>query len=179
MLSEVQHQAGSIASFGGQSYHSKLLYEKNPAKEVIDLIAAYVILFFFSFQHEFIEMIRIVRSRKILILLFPVHEVSFFRNGKRIMAQAGCLENTQAFHHLAEAEWRENRLKAERAWFLDRRERRAKPETEPLLTRWVKSGVFSSYPAAAIQTVFLTPSLSLFIPRIYGCFLFFIFPVQF
>jgi hypothetical protein len=36
----------------------------------------------------------------------------------------------------------ENRLKAERARFLDRRERRAKPETEPLLTRWVKSGVF-------------------------------------
>jgi hypothetical protein len=39
---------------------------------------------------------------------------------------------------MAEAEWRENRLKAERAWFLDRRERRAKPEIEPLLTRWVK-----------------------------------------
>jgi len=33
--------------------------------------------------------------------------------------------------------------KAERAWFLDRRERRAKPEIEPFLTRWGKSGVFS------------------------------------
>jgi hypothetical protein len=41
----------------------------------------------------------------------------------------------------------ENRLKAERAWFLDRRERRAKPETEPLLTRRGKSGVFSRHPA--------------------------------
>jgi len=48
---------------------------------------------------------------------------------------------------LAEAEWFENRLKAERAWFLDRRSRRAKPETEPLLTRWVKSGVFSNHSA--------------------------------
>jgi len=38
-------------------------------------------------------------------------------------------------------------LKAERAWFLDQRERRAKPETEPLLTRWGKSGVFSRHPA--------------------------------
>jgi len=33
-------------------------------------------------------------------------------------------------------------LKAERAWFLDRRERRAKPETEQLLPRWGKSCVF-------------------------------------
>ena len=32
-----------------------------------------------------------------------------------------------AFCYLAEVEWRENRLKVERAWFLDRRERRAKP----------------------------------------------------
>jgi hypothetical protein len=33
--------------------------------------------------------------------------------------------------------------KAERAWFLERSERRAKPGIEPLLTRWGKSGVFS------------------------------------
>jgi hypothetical protein len=37
----------------------------------------------------------------------------------------------------------ENRLKAERAWFLDRRERRAKPETEQALPRWGKACVFS------------------------------------
>jgi hypothetical protein len=34
-------------------------------------------------------------------------------------------------------------LKAERAWFLTEEVRRAEPETEPLLTRWGKSGVFS------------------------------------
>ena len=34
-------------------------------------------------------------------------------------------------------------MKAERAWFLTEEVRRAKPETEPLLTRWGKSGVFS------------------------------------
>jgi hypothetical protein len=34
-------------------------------------------------------------------------------------------------------------LKAERAWFLTEKVRRAEPETEPLLTRWDKSGVFS------------------------------------
>jgi hypothetical protein len=62
---------------------------------------------------------------------------------------------------LAEAEWGERRLKAERAWFLDRRERRAKPETEPLLTRWGKSGVLSIHSAVAIHTVFSTPSLIL------------------
>jgi hypothetical protein len=65
----------------------------------------------------------------------------------------------------AEAERRENRLKAERARFLDRRERRAKPETEPVLPRWGKSGVFSSHSAGAIQTVFLTPSLIIFFHR--------------
>jgi hypothetical protein len=59
---------------------------------------------------------------------------------------------------VAEAEWLENRLKAERARFLDRRERRAKPETEPLLTRWGKSGGFSSHSAGA-YTVFEPPSL--------------------
>jgi len=37
----------------------------------------------------------------------------------------------------------ENRLKAERAWFLTEEVRRAKPETEQLLTRWGKSCVFS------------------------------------
>ncbi|MDH5707261.1 MAG: hypothetical protein OEZ45_14735, partial [Candidatus Aminicenantes bacterium] len=36
--------------------------------------------------------------------------------------------------------------KAERAWFLDRRERRAKPGIEPLLTRWGKRGVFLNHP---------------------------------
>jgi len=40
----------------------------------------------------------------------------------------------------------ENRLKAERAWFLTEEVRRAKPETEQLLTRWGKSCVFSSFP---------------------------------
>ena len=35
-----------------------------------------------------------------------------------------------------------NRLKAERARFLTEEVRRAEPETELLLTRWVKSGVF-------------------------------------
>jgi hypothetical protein len=52
--------------------------------------------------------------------------------------------------------------KAERAWFLDRRERRAKPGIEPLLTRWGKSGVFLNHSAAASQTVFLNtqPDLS-------------------
>ena len=37
----------------------------------------------------------------------------------------------------------ENRLKAERAWFLTDEVRRAEPETEQLLTRWGKSCVFS------------------------------------
>jgi hypothetical protein len=36
--------------------------------------------------------------------------------------------------------------KAERAWFLDQRERRAKPGIEPLLPRWGKSGVSSKHP---------------------------------
>jgi len=45
--------------------------------------------------------------------------------------------------HISEGQWGENRLKAERAWFLTEEVRRAKPETEPLLTRWGKSGVFS------------------------------------
>jgi hypothetical protein len=45
--------------------------------------------------------------------------------------------------YISEGQWGENRLKAERAWFLTEEVRRAKPETEPLLTRWGKSGVFS------------------------------------
>jgi hypothetical protein len=45
--------------------------------------------------------------------------------------------------HMSEGQWGENRLKAERARFLTEEVRRAKPETEPLLTRWGKSGVFS------------------------------------
>jgi hypothetical protein len=44
---------------------------------------------------------------------------------------------------ISEGQWGENRLKAERAWFLTEEVRRAEPETEPLLTRWGKSGVFS------------------------------------
>jgi len=44
---------------------------------------------------------------------------------------------------ISEGQWEENRLKAERAWFLTEEVRRAEPETEPLLTRWGKSCVFS------------------------------------
>jgi hypothetical protein len=44
----------------------------------------------------------------------------------------------------AQAEPEENRLKAERARFLDRRERRAKPETEQALACWAKACVFSN-----------------------------------
>ena len=45
---------------------------------------------------------------------------------------------------ISEGQWGgENRLKAERAWFLTEEVRRAKPETEQLLTRWGKSCVFS------------------------------------
>ena len=39
--------------------------------------------------------------------------------------------------------------KAERAWFLDRRKRRAKPGIELLLTRWGKSSVFLNLQAGA------------------------------
>jgi hypothetical protein len=55
---------------------------------------------------------------------------------------------------LAKAKCIENRLKAERAWFLDRRERRAKPETEQLLPRWGKSCVFSMHLAGAFKRFF-------------------------
>jgi hypothetical protein len=43
----------------------------------------------------------------------------------------------------SEGQWGENRLKAERARFLTEEVRGAEPETEPFLTRWGKSGVFS------------------------------------
>jgi hypothetical protein len=35
--------------------------------------------------------------------------------------------------YISEGQWGENRLKAERAWFLTEEVRRAEPETEPLL----------------------------------------------
>jgi outer membrane lipopolysaccharide assembly protein LptE/RlpB len=45
---------------------------------------------------------------------------------------------------ISEGQWVEKTVwKAERAWFLDRRKRRAKPGIEPFLTRWGKIGVFS------------------------------------
>jgi len=45
--------------------------------------------------------------------------------------------------HKRRAVGEKNRLKAKRAWLLSIMERRAKPETEQLLTRWGKSCVFS------------------------------------
>ena len=79
----------------------------------------------------------------------------------KIMDQAGCFENTQALpqrvkdYYLAKASGLKNRLKAERAWFLSEEERRAKPETEQLLSRWGKSCVFLNPVARAfLQTVF-------------------------
>jgi hypothetical protein len=45
--------------------------------------------------------------------------------------------------YISEGQWGENRLKAERARFLTEEVRRVEPVTEPLLTRWGKSGVFS------------------------------------
>jgi hypothetical protein len=45
---------------------------------------------------------------------------------------------------LSEGQWVEKTVwKAEWAWFLDQRKRRAKPGIEPFLTRWGKSGEFS------------------------------------
>ena len=54
-------------------------------------------------------------------------------------------------------------MKAERAWFLTEEVRRAKPETEPLLTRWGKSGVFLESTALSFlkQSSGPTPSGSL------------------
>jgi hypothetical protein len=54
---------------------------------------------------------------------------------------------------ISEGQWGENRLKAERAWFLTEEVRRAKPETEPLLTRWGKSGVFSGFTVLSFSNI--------------------------
>jgi len=43
-----------------------------------------------------------------------------------------------------------NRLKAERAWFLNKKQRRAKPETEHLFPRWGKRCVFLSPKAGVL-----------------------------
>jgi hypothetical protein len=51
-------------------------------------------------------------------------------------------------------------LKAEQARFLSRRERRAKPETEPLLPRWGKRGVFLNQKPE--HTVFSPTALRIF-----------------
>jgi len=78
--------------------------------------------------------------------------------------QAECIENTLALPHqistliLRRLMGEKNRLKAERAWFLSRRERRAEPETEPLLHRWGKRGVFYE-PKSRSTRFFSTPSL--------------------
>jgi len=53
-----------------------------------------------------------------------------------------------------------NRLKAERAWFLSVMERRAKPETEQLLTRWGKSCVFSESTGLSFLKHTRRPTLS-------------------
>jgi hypothetical protein len=55
--------------------------------------------------------------------------------------------------YISEGQWGENRLKAERAWFLTEEVRRAKPETEPLLTRWGKSGVFSGFTVLSFSSI--------------------------
>jgi hypothetical protein len=44
-----------------------------------------------------------------------------------------------------------NRLKAELARFLSRRERRAKPETEQVFTRWGKTCVFFESKSRSIR----------------------------
>ncbi len=64
---------------------------------------------------------------------------------------------------LAKGNGGENRLKAERAWFLTEEVGRAEPETEPLLTRWGKSGEFSESTVVSflIQSSGPTPSGSL------------------
>jgi len=53
-----------------------------------------------------------------------------------------------------------NRLKAERARFLSRRERRAEPETEPLFPRWGKRCVFLDPKAGAYGFLNTQPDLS-------------------
>jgi hypothetical protein len=82
-------------------------------------------------------------------------------------AQVELFGGPYACYRLAEAEWFENRLKAERARFLDRRERRAKPETEPLLSRWDKSGMFLNHSAGDIHTAFEPLCLSPIVERRY------------
>jgi len=52
-----------------------------------------------------------------------------------------------------------NRLKAERAWFLTKEVRRAKPETEQALTRWGKARVFLNPKARAYGFFTHCPSL--------------------
>jgi hypothetical protein len=52
-----------------------------------------------------------------------------------------------------------NRLKAERAWFLSQRERRAKPETEHFLPRWGKKCVFLNPKAGAYDFLNTQPDL--------------------
>ncbi len=78
---------------------------------------------------------------------------------KFVMDQAGCLENTPHYITRRRQSGEKAVWKARRAWFLDRRERRAKPGTEPLLHRWGKSGVLSNHTALAYHTVFSTPRL--------------------
>jgi len=51
-------------------------------------------------------------------------------------------------------------LKAERAWFLTEEVRRAEPETEPLLTCWGKSGVFSELTVLSFLIQSSGPTLS-------------------
>jgi len=69
------------------------------------------------------------------------------------------LKNTQLYITRRRQSGEKAVWKAERAWFLDLRERRAKPETEPLLPRWGKSGVLSNHSARAVQTVFSSAGL--------------------
>jgi len=80
--------------------------------------------------------------------------------------QAGCLEDTPLFNAWRRLSGEKTVWRAERARFLDRRSRRAKPGIEPLLTRWGKSGVFLNHSAAAFHTVFSTSSLIFFILKI-------------
>jgi hypothetical protein len=70
---------------------------------------------------------------------------------KVLKIRLGASKTRRLLFYKAEAEWRENRLKAERAWLLDRRARRARPETEQALPRWGKACVFSSHSAGAFK----------------------------
>jgi hypothetical protein len=74
----------------------------------------------------------------------------FHRDEDKESSQGGWFENTQLcpsqaiFLCVVKANGRKSRLRDERAWFLSRMERRAKPETEQLLTRWGKRCVLLS-----------------------------------